>query len=66
MKVKVCFLTALTELQEYKSFQEEVFPEEGKRYFVQKPIRSEEQRKFLDRPADKIVLTDYLELACRD
>jgi DNA-binding response OmpR family regulator len=41
-KVKVCFLTALTELQEYESFRKEVFPEEGKRYFVQKPVRNEE------------------------
>jgi two-component system, OmpR family, response regulator ChvI len=47
-KVKVCFLTALTELQEYKSFQEEVFPEEGKRYFVQKPVRSEEVVKMVN------------------
>ena len=41
-KVRVCFLTALTELQEYASFRKEVFPEEGKRYFIQKPVRNEE------------------------
>ena len=41
-KVKVCFLTALTELQEYESFRKEVFPEEGKRYFIQKPVKNEE------------------------
>src|SRR5918912_494343 len=41
-KVKVCFLTALTELEEYESFRKEVFPEEGKRYFIQKPVRNEE------------------------
>ena len=41
-KVRVCFLTALTELQEYESFRREVFPEEGKRYFIQKPVRNEE------------------------
>jgi two-component system response regulator ChvI len=40
-KVKVCFLTALSELQEYASFRKEVFPEEGKRYFIQKPVRNE-------------------------
>jgi hypothetical protein len=35
-------LTALTEFQEYESFRKEVFPEEGKRYFIQKPVRNEE------------------------
>jgi DNA-binding response OmpR family regulator len=35
-KVRVCFFTALTELQGYESFRREVFPEEGKRYFIQK------------------------------
>jgi two-component system catabolic regulation response regulator CreB/two-component system response regulator ChvI len=41
-KVRVCFFTALAELQEYASFRKEVFPEEGKRYFIQKPVRNEE------------------------
>ena len=42
-KVRVCFLTALAELQEYESFRKEVFPEEGKRYFIQKQsVRNEE------------------------
>ena len=42
-KVKVCFMTALGELQDYASFRKEVFPEEGKRYFVQKQsVRNEE------------------------
>jgi two-component system, OmpR family, response regulator ChvI len=41
-KVKVCFLTALTELQEYESFRKELFPEEGKRHFIQKPVKNEE------------------------
>jgi DNA-binding response OmpR family regulator len=41
-KVRVCFFTALAELQEYESFRKDVFPEEGKRYFIQKPVRSEE------------------------
>jgi two-component system, OmpR family, response regulator ChvI len=40
-KVKVCFLNALTELQGYESFRKEVFPEEDKRYFIQKPIKNE-------------------------
>jgi DNA-binding response OmpR family regulator len=41
-KVRVCFLTALTELQDYESFRKEVFPEEGKRYFIQKPVKNEQ------------------------
>jgi DNA-binding response OmpR family regulator len=41
-KVRVCFLTALTELQDYEPFRKEVFPEEGKRYFIQKPVKNEE------------------------
>ena len=41
-KIRVCFITALTELQEYEPFRKEVFPEEGKRYFIQKPVRNEE------------------------
>ena len=41
-KVRVCFFTALAELQEYELFRKDVFPEEGKRYFIQKPVRSEE------------------------
>src|SRR5919202_2938243 len=41
-KALVCFFTALAELQEYESFRKDVFPEEGKRYFIQKPLRNEE------------------------
>jgi DNA-binding response OmpR family regulator len=41
-KFRVCFMTALTELQEYESFKREVFPDEGKRYFIQKPVKVEE------------------------
>jgi two-component system, OmpR family, response regulator ChvI len=41
-KIRVCFLTALTELYDYESFKKEVFPEEGKRYFIQKPVKNEE------------------------
>jgi DNA-binding response OmpR family regulator len=41
-KVRVCFLTALTELQEYASFKKELFPEEGKRHFIQKPVKNDE------------------------
>jgi DNA-binding response OmpR family regulator len=41
-KVKVCFLTALSDLQDYNAFKKEVFPKLGERYFVQKPIDNQD------------------------
>ena len=41
-QVKVCFLTALTELRDYEAYRKEVFPKWGERYFVAKPIENEE------------------------
>ncbi|MDQ4013754.1 MAG: response regulator [Thermoproteota archaeon] len=41
-KVKVCFLTALSELRDYEDYRKEVFPKWGERYFVSKPIENEE------------------------
>ena len=40
--VKVFFLTALSEMHEYDAFKKEVFPKEGERYFIAKPIENEE------------------------
>jgi two-component system response regulator ChvI len=40
--VKVCFLTALSELRDYEAYRKEVFPKWGERYFVAKPIENEE------------------------
>lgn len=40
--IKVCFMTALDELQEYNQYRVEVSPATGKRHFVQKPIRNEQ------------------------
>ena len=40
--IKAFFLTALTDLQEYDAFKKEVFPKEGERHFIQKPIENEE------------------------
>jgi two-component system, OmpR family, response regulator ChvI len=40
--VKVLFLTALSEMHDYDAFKKEVFPKEGKRYFIAKPIENEE------------------------
>ena len=43
-RVKACFLTALSDLEEYEDFKKEVFPE-GERYSVVKPIDNEEMLK---------------------
>jgi hypothetical protein len=40
--VKVCFLTALTELRDYDQYKIEVSPKLGERYFAAKPIDNEE------------------------
>ena len=39
--VKVFFLTALSEMHDYDIFKKEVFPKEGERYFIAKPIENE-------------------------
>src|SRR5712691_7960202 len=43
-RVKACFLTALSDLEEYEDFKKEVFTE-GERYSVVKPIDNEEMLK---------------------
>jgi two-component system, OmpR family, response regulator ChvI len=40
--VKVLFLTALSDMHDYDAFKKEVFPKEGERYFIAKPIENEE------------------------
>ncbi len=40
--VKVIFLTALSDMHDYDAFKKEVFPKEGARYFIAKPIENEE------------------------
>src|SRR5215831_11212519 len=40
--INVFFLTALTEMHDYDAFKKEVFPKEGERYFIAKPIENEE------------------------
>ena len=42
INIKALFLTALTDLQEYDAFKKEVFPKEGQRHFIQKPIENED------------------------
>ncbi|MGA9841791.1 MAG: hypothetical protein WBP64_11270 [Nitrososphaeraceae archaeon] len=37
-----CFLTALSDLEDYQSSKIEVYPKFGKRHFVFKPIETEE------------------------
>ena len=40
--VKVFFLTALSKMRDYDAFKKEVFPKEGERYFIAKPIENED------------------------
>jgi two-component system, OmpR family, response regulator ChvI len=46
-KVRVCFLTALSDLQDYVEFSEQAFPKDGQRYFIQKPIAIDDLIKVL-------------------
>ena len=39
--IKVMFLTAVSEYQQYEAFKKEVFPKLGERHFVSKPIENE-------------------------
>jgi DNA-binding response OmpR family regulator len=51
-KVKVCFLTALSEMHDYEEFKREVSPKAGQRYFIQKPV---ENQTLLNRLNEMIV-----------
>ena len=42
LNIKALFLTALTDMQEYDAFKKEVFPKEGERHFIQKPVENEQ------------------------
>jgi DNA-binding response OmpR family regulator len=55
-RVKVCFLTALSDLQEYEDFKKEVF-QEGEGYSIVKPIDNEE---LLKRVNEMITVNDPL------
>jgi len=46
--VKVFFLTALSEMHDYDVYKMEVFPKEGERYFIAKPIENEELLRRID------------------
>ena len=37
-RVKVCFLTAVTDFTEYEQYKKEVFPKLDERYYVAKPV----------------------------
>jgi two-component system catabolic regulation response regulator CreB/two-component system response regulator ChvI len=41
-EIKVMFLTAVSEYQQYEAFRKMVFPKLGQRHFFSKPIASEE------------------------
>jgi DNA-binding response OmpR family regulator len=41
-RVKVCFLTAVSEFAEYEQYRKEAYPKLGERHFVAKPISNDE------------------------
>ncbi len=40
--VKVCFLTALSDLRDYEQYKKETYPKPNERHFVAKPISNDE------------------------
>ncbi|MFZ0894381.1 MAG: response regulator [Candidatus Nitrosopolaris sp.] len=42
LNIKALFLTAIIDLQEYDAFKKEVFPKDGQRHLIQKPIENED------------------------
>ena len=40
--VTTCFLTALSDLEDYQLYKNEIYPKIGERHFVFKPIETEE------------------------
>jgi DNA-binding response OmpR family regulator len=41
-RVKVCFLTAVSEFAEYEQYKKEAYPKLGERHFVAKPVSNDE------------------------
>ena len=41
-RVKVCFLTAISEFKEYEQYKKEVYPKLGERHFITKPVSNHE------------------------
>jgi DNA-binding response OmpR family regulator len=41
-RVKVCFLTAISEFEEYEQYKQEAYPRLGERYFIAKPVPNDE------------------------
>ena len=41
-RVKVCFLTAVSEFIEYEQYKKETYPKMGERYFIAKPVSNDE------------------------
>ena len=56
--VKVFFLTALSEMHDYDAFKKEVFPKEGERYFIAKPVENEDILKRINTGTSKHKLNE--------
>jgi DNA-binding response OmpR family regulator len=55
-RVKVCFLTAVSEFKEYEQYRKEVCPKLGERYFIAKPVPNHE----LIRRVNEMLTTDEI------
>jgi DNA-binding response OmpR family regulator len=47
-RVKVCFLTAVSEFGEYEQYRKEAYPKLGERHFVAKPVSNDEIIRRID------------------
>jgi DNA-binding response OmpR family regulator len=47
-RVKVCFLTAVSEFGEYEQYRKEAYPKLGERHFVAKPVSNDELIRRID------------------
>jgi DNA-binding response OmpR family regulator len=41
-RVRVCFLTAITEFSDYKQYKKDVYPKPHERYYIAKPVSNDE------------------------
>src|SRR5215211_7954587 len=55
-RVKVCFLTAVSEFREYEQYKKEAYPKLGERYFIAKPVSNDE---LIQRVNEMLTNTNY-------
>jgi DNA-binding response OmpR family regulator len=60
-RVKVCFLTAVTDFTEYEQYKKDVFPKSNERYFVAKPIPQDELIRKINEMLANNTTTHYID-----